>query len=88
MTSSRTETSSSPITLMQPEAPFLLGMRALETIRDFQMQWWDSWAAMLGQSAPFSEKAEAAPAETPEAAPSETPAPAVQTSESEAPEDV
>ncbi|MCJ2185691.1 hypothetical protein [Novosphingobium beihaiensis] len=42
----------SPIPLMQPEAPFLMAMRAFESLQEFQMEWWRAWSGLMGQVVP------------------------------------
>ena len=75
------EETASPIPLMQPEAPFLLGMRAFDAMREFQMEWWRAWCGLLGQVAPADPALEAeVAAEAEEAKTAETSPPEVETS--------
>ncbi|WP_067738303.1 hypothetical protein [Novosphingobium naphthalenivorans] len=63
---------SSPVSLMQPEAPFLLAMRAFESLQEFQMEWWRAWSGLMGQvtpsdTLPEAQETAAAEAEQPQA---------------------
>ena len=42
-----------PNPLEQFDAPLLMGLHALEALRDAQLQWWRAWCGLLGQVAPL-----------------------------------
>lgn len=43
----------SPITLMQPGAPILFGLRAYDMMAEFNKKWSRAWIVLLGQNPAF-----------------------------------
>lgn len=43
----------SPISLMQPEAPILFGLRAYDMMAEFNREWSRAWSVLLGQNPAF-----------------------------------